>query len=43
MKRLLCIFLVLLLLAACSGNKNVEGDAPTQPSGPSLVMFYTEN
>jgi hypothetical protein len=43
MKQLLCIILVLPLLAACSGNKNVKSDAPTQLGGLSLVMFYTDN
>jgi uncharacterized protein YcfL len=42
MKRLLFIILVLPLLAACSSNKT-EDAVSTQLSGPSLVMFYTDN
>jgi len=42
MKRLLFIVLVLPLLAACSRNKT-ENAVPTQLSGPSLIMFYTDN
>jgi hypothetical protein len=41
MKRFLIFFLLLSLMAACSNNA-VEDDAPML-SGPSLVMFYTDN
>ncbi len=42
MKRFLIIFLLLPILAACR-NSAVEDDAQTPLSGPSLVMFYTDN
>jgi len=37
-------FLVLLLLAACSGavEEGAESSA-VLPSGPALIMFYTDN
>ncbi len=42
MKRFLLIILLLSLLAACGSNKVKDG-RPVSLSGPSLVMFYTDN
>ena len=42
MKRFLLIMLLLPLLAACGSDKVKDGP-PVALSGPSLVMFYTDN
>lgn len=43
--RLIALAIVLLVVtAACSGAGSDEsGDAPTELTGPALVMFYTDN
>lgn len=42
--RLLALSLLLLpVLIACAGSAAEETQAPLQPEGPALVMFYTDN
>lgn len=44
MLRLLALSLLMLpVLIACSGSAAEEIEAPPQPEGPALIMFYTDN